>query len=150
MTIQDGVNSAAGWDLHFAWQPSEEALPDLAGAPVGFLALGCHDGRFDLLGQLIGISMGAPGAICEPLQTAFLIAVDDLVASFARDLKLAAQSRHALAILQSNHETYSFVHNRTFLPWHPPFPPSRRKSVTHVSGTFCYLCVEPDTILLNR
>jgi hypothetical protein len=25
-------------------------------------------------------------------------------------------------------------------------PPSRGKSVTHVSGTFCYLCVEPHTI----
>src|SRR5580658_2583830 len=24
-------------------------------------------------------------------------------------------------------------------------PPSRGKSVTHVSGTFCYLCVEPHT-----
>jgi len=25
-------------------------------------------------------------------------------------------------------------------------PPSRRKSVTHVSGTFCYLCVEPHIV----
>src|SRR5580658_6202062 len=27
-------------------------------------------------------------------------------------------------------------------------PPSRGKSVTHVSGTFCYLCVEPHIICL--
>src|ERR1700739_2911597 len=27
-------------------------------------------------------------------------------------------------------------------------PPSRGKSVTHVSGTFCYLCVEPDKLEL--
>jgi hypothetical protein len=36
----------------------------------------------------------------------------------------------------------SFVHHRTFLPWHPHVPPPcRGKSVTHVSGTFCYLCL---------
>src|SRR5579872_2130423 len=29
---------------------------------------------------------------------------------------------------------------------HSP-PPSRAKSVTHVSGTFCYLCVEPNKII---
>src|SRR5579863_10258045 len=47
-------------------------------------------------------------------------------------------------ILQPNHETHPFVHHRTFLPWHPAFPPpSRRKSVTHVSGTFCYLSLRP-------
>src|SRR5579864_8461417 len=29
-------------------------------------------------------------------------------------------------------------------------PPSRGKSVTHVSGTFCYLCVEPHIKLHER
>src|SRR5579872_1206596 len=28
----------------------------------------------------------------------------------------------------------------------PPAPPSRGKSVTHVSGTFCYLCLRPLTV----
>src|ERR1039458_847438 len=118
MAIQDGVNGAASRDFYFARQSPKEALPDLAGAPVGFLALGRYDGRFDLLGQLVGVSMGAPGTIREPLQPAFLIAVDDLVAGLAGDLKLTAQRGHALAILQPNHESYAFVHNRTFLPWH--------------------------------
>ena len=58
-----------------------------------FLALGRYDGRFDLLGQLVGIAVGAPGTIREPLQPAFLIALEDLVAGFAGDLKLAAQAR---------------------------------------------------------
>ena len=66
-------------------QSSEEALPDLARAPVRFLALGRHDGRFDLLGQLVGVSMRAPGTIREPLQPAFLIALEDLVAGFSGD-----------------------------------------------------------------
>ena len=148
MAIQDGVNGAASWDLHFARQSTKEALPDLAGAPVRFLALGRYDGGFDLLGQLVGIAVGAPGTIREPLQSAFLIALEDLVAGFAGDLKLAAQGGHALAVFEPNHESYAFVHNRTFLPWHPTLPPpSRGKSVTHVSGTFCYLCVEPHTMI---
>src|SRR5947209_3528993 len=56
MAIQDGVNSAAGRNFYFARQPSEEALPDFARAPVRFLAPGRYDGRFDLLGQLVGVS----------------------------------------------------------------------------------------------
>src|ERR1700722_15184543 len=123
MTIEDGVNGATSRALHFARQSSEEALPDLAGAPVGFLALGCYDGRFDLLGQLVGIAVGAPGTIREPLQSAFLITIEDLVASLAGDPELPAQTGHALAVLEPNHETYAFVHNRTFLPWHPTRPP---------------------------
>src|SRR5580693_2531335 len=145
MAIQDGVNGAASRDFHFARQSSEEALPDLAGAPVWFLALGRYDGRFDLFGQLVGIAVGAPGTIREPLQSALLVTLEDLVAGFAGNLKLAAQRGHAFAVLEPNHESYAFVHNRTFLPWHPTRPPSRGKSVTHVSGTFCYLCVEPHT-----
>src|SRR5580698_5061138 len=129
MTIEDSVNGAAGWGLHFTRKSSKEALPDLAGAPARFLALGRYDGRFDLLGQLVCISMGAPGTIREPLQSAFLIAVDDLVPGLARDPELPAQRSHALAILEPNHETYAFVHNRTFLPWHSTRPPSRGKSV---------------------
>src|SRR5579864_5545734 len=36
----------------------------------------------------------------------------------------------------------SSISELTFHGIHFP-PPSRGKSVTHVSGTFCYLCVEP-------
>jgi len=122
MAIEDGVNGAAGRDFHFARQPSEEALSDLAGAPVRFLALGRYDGRFDLLGQLVGIAV-------RPLHPAFLITVDDLVAGLAGDLKFAAQRGHALAILQPNHESYTFVHNRTFLPWHPTSRPLPEEKV---------------------
>src|SRR5580704_4719354 len=127
MAIQDGVNGAASRNLHFAGQSSEEALPDLAGAPVRFLALGRYDGHFDLLGQLVGIAVGAPGPIREPLQSTFLITLEDLVAGFAGNLKLAAQGRHALAVFESNHESYAFVHNRTFLPWHPTPAPFQGK-----------------------
>src|SRR5581483_11187824 len=105
----------------------QEALPDLAGAPVGFLALGGYDGRFDLFGQLIGIAEGAPGSIREPLQSAFLITLQELIASLAGNLELPAQCGHALAVFESNYKTYAFVHNRTFLPWHFTRPPQGKK-----------------------
>src|ERR1700722_9399372 len=116
MTIEDGVNGAAGRDFYFRGQSSQEALPDLAGAPVRFFAPGRYDGRFDLLGQLVGVSMGAPGPIREPLQSALLITLEDLVAGFPGNLKLAAQCGHALTVFEPDHETYTFIHNRTFLP----------------------------------
>src|SRR5512143_471443 len=123
MTIQDRVNGAAGWHFHCVRQSSKEALPDLAGAPVGFLALGGDDGGFDLLGQSVGVTVGTPSTIGEPLQPTFLIAVDNLITGLARDSELPEQSGHALAILPPNHEAYTFVHNRTFLPWHPSSRP---------------------------
>ena len=76
--IQDGVNDATGGDLHFARQSSKQTLPDLAGVPVGFLALGRYDGGFDLLGQPLGISVRALGTIREPLQSALLITLEIL------------------------------------------------------------------------
>ncbi len=79
MPIQDGVDGAASWDFDFARQSSKEALPDLAGAPLRFLAFGSYDGGFDLRGQLVGIAVGAPGPIREPLQSTFLIALEDLI-----------------------------------------------------------------------
>jgi hypothetical protein len=39
------------------------------------------------------------------------------------------------------------VHHRTLLPWHYLSAPFGPKSVTHVSGTFCYLCLGTDKLL---
>src|SRR5581483_3801206 len=142
MTIEHRMNGAAGRHFDCVRQPFQEALADLAGAPVGFLGLGGYNGRFDLFGPLIGIAEGAPGSIREPLQSAFLITLQELIASLAGNLELPAQCGHALAVFESNYKTYAFVHNRTFLPWHFTRP-LRGKSVTHVSGTFCYLCLGP-------
>jgi hypothetical protein len=98
---------------------SKEALPDLAGAQWGFSRLAATMAA----SICSGIAVGAPGPIREPIQSAFLITLEDLVAGFAGDLKFAAQRGHALAVFESNHESYAFVHNRTFLPWHPTSRP---------------------------
>src|SRR5262249_35178997 len=80
--------------------------------------------------------------IAEAFQAAFLIAFEDLVASLPGNAELAAQGSHAFPVLKPDHKAHSFVHYRSFLPWHPHFrPPDGEKSVTHVSGTFCYPCL---------
>src|SRR5437879_11797976 len=53
---------------------------------------------------------------------ALLIAVQDLVTGLSGNTKFPAQGRHAFPVLQSDHEAHAFVHNRIFLPWHPPPP----------------------------
>src|SRR5579883_321765 len=73
------------------------------------------------------LAVGAPGRIREPLQSTFLIALEDLIAGFARDPELPAQRGHAFAVLEPNYESHAFVHNRTFLPWHSTHPPSGQK-----------------------
>ncbi len=40
---------------------------------TGYKIFERYDSRFDLLGQLVCISVGAPGPIREPLQSAFLM-----------------------------------------------------------------------------
>src|SRR5579884_2180679 len=46
--IQDRMNSAAGWHLHYRRQAPQQALTNLAGAPTRLLALGRHNGSFNL------------------------------------------------------------------------------------------------------
>ena len=82
------------------------------------LALHVQDVVLDLEGQLMRVVMRTPASVGQPLNAAFLIAIEDLVARLASDAKLPAQFRGG--------------------------------SVTHVSGTMCYLCVEPLTCTDRR
>ena len=97
MTIEDGVNQCCGLALFTSLGSRRRSRSRILRAPqFGFLALGRYDGRFDLIGQLVCISVGAPGPIREPLQSTFLITLIDLVAGFTGDLKLM---RHKAAML---------------------------------------------------
>ncbi len=80
MTIQDGVNRATGWDLDCVRQLPQQALANLACAPVRLFALGCDNCRFYLFGQLVGITERPARPIAEPFQTAFFVPLKDLVA----------------------------------------------------------------------
>src|SRR5579864_3175085 len=72
------------------------------------------------------------------MNAAFLVPIDDLVAGLAGDPKLAAQFRHRLASQPTSDKPHSLVYHRTLPPGHRPSP-FQGRSVTHVSGTICYL-----------
>ena len=108
-----------------------EAFPDLGSSPAGPLLLELHDELFDLERQLVGMALGPPAAVSQPIQAAVLVAIEDLVARFPGDIELPAQRCHLLPIQQSSHEPKAFVHSVT-LSFHGTLP-SRK-------GQKCYLC----------
>jgi len=61
------------------------------------LALHVQNIVLDLEGRLMRIVMGTPASVGQPLNAAFLIAIEDLVARLARDAELSAQFRHRFA-----------------------------------------------------
>jgi hypothetical protein len=68
--------------------------------------------------------VGPPAAIGQPVEPAVLIPLEDLVAGLARDIELAAQGRHLLAVEQSRYESETFIHLVTLLPGHFALPQS--------------------------
>src|SRR3954469_21253059 len=102
------MDCATSRDLHRVRQSPQQALADLPGTPVRLLALGCHDCRFNLLGQLVGVPEWPASPIAEPFQTTLFIPLEDLVTSFPRNVELAAQRSHTLPVLESNHKSHSF------------------------------------------
>src|SRR5262249_60352492 len=88
------------------------------------------------------IAMRPTIPVAQSFQTAFFIAFQNLISGLPRYAELPAQRSHAFPVFETDHKANPFVHNRTLLPRHPLFASSwGRKSVTCVSGTFCYLCV---------
>jgi hypothetical protein len=92
------------------------------------LALHVQDVVLHLKGKLVGVAIGTAAAIGESLDPALLIAVEDLVAGFARDAKLSAKFRHRFAGQSASHKLMSLIHDRTLLPRHSLLP-KRGKSV---------------------
>src|SRR5438552_18487987 len=97
-------------------------LADLRRAPAGSLTLKLHDQLLDLQGQLVRLPIGPPTAIGQTFETAILIALEDLVTGLARDIELAAQGRHLLAIQPSRYESKKLIHILTLLPMHFEIP----------------------------
>src|SRR5947207_12803491 len=84
---------------------SLELLAHVGRAPARSLALELNDQLFDLTGQPVSVPVGPSTAIGESVEPAVLIALVDLVAGLARDIELAAQRRHLLAIEQPRYQS---------------------------------------------
>ena len=87
------------------------------------------------LGKM-GIAIGPAAAVRQPLNAAFLVAIEDFIAGLAGDSALPAEFRHRSA---GELQTAAFRPSPN-TPSTASLPPSKKgKSVTHVSGTICYL-----------
>src|ERR1700745_4349821 len=137
------MDGAFGGDGN-AGESADQTFADFAGAPAGVFALHVQDEIFHLKGKLVGVAIRAATAVGQALHAALLVTIEDLVAGLARDAKLSAQLSHRLAGQAASHELQPLVHHRTLLPRHHPLQ-KKAGSVTHVSGTFCYLCLRPLT-----
>jgi len=82
-----------------------QLLANLRRPPIGLLALELDDQAHDRHGQLVGLPIGPATAIGQPGNPAVLVALEDLVAGLARNIELATQHRHLLALEQSGDKT---------------------------------------------
>ena len=78
-------------------ESADQALADLASTPAGVLALHVQDVVLHLKRKLIGIAIGTSASVGQPLNAAFLVAIEDLVAGLAGNPELPAKFRHRLA-----------------------------------------------------
>src|ERR1700693_6518645 len=94
-------------------EAAAQALADFTSTPAGVLVLHVQDVVLHLKGQLLGVAIGTATPIRQPLNSAFLIAVEDLVTGLAGDSELPAQFRHAFARQSASPKLQSFIHHRT-------------------------------------
>ena len=83
----------------------EQLVADLARTPAGVFLLDAKDGLLDLERQLVGLPVGRTALVTEAMQAAFLVAVEDLVASDPANAELPAQRCHLLAFEEPGYET---------------------------------------------
>jgi hypothetical protein len=109
------------------------------------LLLDAQDHPLDLKWQLVGLPVRCLAAIVEPIEAAFLVAIEDLVAGDPGDPELAAHGCHFLAFQEPGYETEAFVHGFTLIPRHPGAPPNA-ECVNQVLGMFRKLSVDKLTL----
>src|ERR1041385_1061205 len=125
MAIEHRVDGALGGD-GYSGEPASQALADFASAPTGMLTPHIQNVVLDLKRKLVGVTIGASVSIGESLNPAFLVAIEDFVAGFARNSELPTQFRHGLTCEPPTHKLQSFIHHRTLLPRHLHFLPRAR------------------------
>src|ERR1700731_1722485 len=139
--VKHGVDRALGRNADVTVQSADQELADLAGTPMGLVALGRDDQALDLRRQLVGVANRPARAGGQGLETVFLVALEDLVAGLARNAERATDLAHRFAVQQPSDEPQALVHYRTLLPRHPRLP---RK------GERCYPCVRYDLSPMSR
>jgi len=96
MAIEQRMDGTVGRNFD-PRKSADQPLANLSSTPGGVLVLQVQDVILYLEGQLVRIVMGTPASICEPLNAAFLITIEDLVTRLTGNPKLPAKFRHRLA-----------------------------------------------------
>jgi len=96
MPIEHGMDGAFGGKGNVG-ESTEQALANFASTPTGVLMLDVQNVVLHLKGKLVGVAIGTSAPVGETVNAAFLVAIEDLVASLAGDPELPAQFRHWLA-----------------------------------------------------
>ena len=86
VAIEHGVDGAFGRDGNTR-EPAKQALTDFASTPAGVLPLDVQNVVLHLKRKLVGIAIGTTASVGKPVNAAFLIAIEDLVAGLAGDAK---------------------------------------------------------------
>src|SRR5215813_5012486 len=143
MAIEHRMNGAFGRHANVAIEPPDQELPDLARAPMWLLGFELDNQGLDLRRQLVGIADRSSGAVAQRLKPVLVVAIEDLVAGLAGYAEIPTDLCHGFPIQKPGNETKAFFHHRTLFPRHHTLRPKKAKSVTHVSGTKCLLCLGP-------
>jgi len=96
MAIEHGMDGAFGRNLDVG-EAAAQALADFTSTPAGVLVLHVQDVVLHLKGKLMGVAIGTTASIRQPLNSAFLITIEDLVTGLAGYAELPAEFRHAFA-----------------------------------------------------
>src|ERR1700692_4796913 len=94
--IQHRMDGTFRWDGNTG-EAAQQALTNFASTPAGVLVLYVQDEIFHLERKSVGVAIRTSASVHEPLHAAFLITIEDLIASLAGDAKLSAKFRHRLA-----------------------------------------------------
>src|SRR5262249_862750 len=126
-----------------------QPFADLGRTPTWPLTLELNDQLLDLEGQPIGVPVRSAAAVGESVEPPVLVALEDLVAGLARDIEVATDGGHLLAVEQAGDEPEPLIHLGTLLPRHFALP-AKCRSVTYVPGIYCYPSLRKDTPGLRR
>ena len=130
---------------------ADQLVADLRRAPGRVLLLDAEDRPLDLKRQLVGLPIRGLAAIVEPVEAAFLVAIEDLVAGDPGDAELAAHWRHLLAFQQAGYEAEAFIHRFTLVPGHLGAPPNAEMCKPCArNASASYLSISSSTAYTSR
>src|SRR5487761_249837 len=106
VAIEHGMDGALGGNGN-ARESADQALANFASTPGGVLTLHVQNEVLYLKRKLVGVAIRTPASVGEPLNTAFLITIEDLVTGLTGNPKLSQEPPHRPAAQRASHKLHS-------------------------------------------